>query len=932
MKRFLRRTLLFISLLCILLSLSSGLVKAAEVTITLKTSPFGIINVAYSKDGQTIKHDTGKGDVLLTLEENTVVTLTVNKVKKGKKFKDFKGIEPTKIEVQTNNKFLVKASVTLEAEFIDIYSLTIKKNGGPELCPLVKVNNKEVSENYAELEKGDIITLNTLLGYTYVLNKYTGVEKQADGYKVNGNVVLELTFTKQEDRWVSIIFTQSLEPSGFLEINSPYQKDKLVSGDKVPMGLLLNCVVSKIPLGYNYSINLTGLTQKSEKTETDPLTALRKYEYTWEVTANAKVEVALSKKEEDWYTVTYADKGTDANGNEYKLLVYGIEPETGQALLIKSATTKIPKGMRFYCDFEVTPGAYPTVVCSNADALTADPHLSPFMYRITDNAELTVTAWQTKEVTMLIADRDETANKYPQPPTIVSPATLGELKVYYLQGENRIEVHNNDRLPWGTLCFIEATPKTGAELKEQKMKGLVLVKEKQYKLIADAEVEATFIRSSYTFTLHQYEGVDITAKVGTAPISLATKLHYDDEIQIVVQNNKPNEQWIKKISHPNLETVEGTPNTYKVKGDATILLEIVKLYALQLKGATEARYEVHYTSKGNATVQVVETADVTVYADENSEVLLKLIPKENFVLKEVQPAEAQPAANDPNQYSFTVTQPTDVSLRFEALLRINVVVACGEQGKLQLSYTEPSVLPASVTNVEVEGTKELSIEKGTTVKIKALPNTHYRVATFKVGDNEAFIDEGIFVVKDPVRIELSFEKKTYPVAAISYRGLGQLKLFTLGRTKNIDLKQGDLVEEGEKIQLSYEADKEFTPDVESLQVTGLEKEGNAYLVTGAVTVHIDFVPNANPSAVSESQFTKVDVMPNPFGGYLIIKNPELRTLRYTLSSVQGWVLRAASLTGKYEEILETTDLPAGFYLLSLTTDEGATKVYSVVKQ
>lgn len=890
-----------------LVSLFIGHAAAAEVTLTLKASQFGTLNLSYEKAGKTVKENTKNGDLRVVLEENTLVTLTVASVSTGKKFVSFKGLDPSKIEKKPKDQYLVKADVTLEAEFADLYVLTIKKTNGPDIAPMVQVNGADVVENYRRLESGNIITFKQLIGYTYTIDKFEGVEKTGENeYKVTGNATFDITFTELEGQWFPLTFNQSPLPSGNVEIKWPYAQEKLSPGDRVPMGLTLRCVVSKIPLGYDYAVDFVGLTKKSEKNTTDPTTGLRKYEYELEVSATPTIGVTLTKKDNEWHTVTFSATGQDANNKGYKLAVYSIDAESGLHIPITSGETQLPEGARFFCDFETAEGAYPTVECTNATALPANSTLSPFIYTLTGDAVLSISAWETKTVKVTYSAK---------------PATLGTIRVYYRQDDTEKEVENNALVPWGTHCFVEVKPKEGAELKEQKMQGFALVKDNQYKLIAEVAINVTFEQSSYHLQFPNYEGIEISAMKGATSIDAATILHYDDEIEIVVNNKAPQAQWVKESKLTNLEATT-TPNTYKVKGNATIVLELVKLYALQLKGTPQAQYEVTYTSAEAEKTEVVNGADATIYANENTEVVLVLTPKsEGYVLKEVHPLEVKALTG--NKYSFTVTQNTEVAFVYEPIVKAALTIKCHENGAILVAYGKEEE--------RIAGEKTLQLEQGIKVTLRALPNEHFRVASFKVGDNVAFREEGSFILKEPTAVELSFEAKTFPVSSISYRGLGQLVLTTLDRATNVDLKQGDLVTEGEKIKITYIPDKEFTAVKESLQVLGLVAEGDAYVVTGAVIVSIDFAPNAEPSAVKDAYFASVVVAPNPFVNQLRITNSELQTGEYALLNAQG-IIVAAGVLEQGETLINTESVRAGIYLLRLTNRDGATKVYRLIKE
>ena len=72
------------------------------------------------------------------------------------------------------------------------------------------------------------------------------------------------------------------------------------------------------------------------------------------------------------------------------------------------------------------------------------------------------------------------------------------------------------------------------------------------------------------------------------------------------------------------------------------------------------------------------------------------------------------------------------------------------------------------------------------------------------------------------------------------------------------------------------------------------------------------------------------VAPNPFDNQLRIVNGDLRG-EYALLNAQGAVVRSGNMVGN-EVLIETSDLTSGLYLLRLTTENGALKTITVVKE
>ena len=86
----------------------------------------------------------------------------------------------------------------------------------------------------------------------------------------------------------------------------------------------------------------------------------------------------------------------------------------------------------------------------------------------------------------------------------------------------------------------------------------------------------------------------------------------------------------------------------------------------------------------------------------------------------------------------------------------------------------------------------------------------------------------------------------------------------------------------------------------------------------------------DPQAVEDVVFVSVVVAPNPFDSQLRIVNCELRGT-YALLNTQGVMVTFGTLESA-ETRINTSMLPAGMYLLRLTSESGATKTINVVKE
>ena len=90
------------------------------------------------------------------------------------------------------------------------------------------------------------------------------------------------------------------------------------------------------------------------------------------------------------------------------------------------------------------------------------------------------------------------------------------------------------------------------------------------------------------------------------------------------------------------------------------------------------------------------------------------------------------------------------------------------------------------------------------------------------------------------------------------------------------------------------------------------------------------VEPAQPEAVEDVALSQVSIAPNPFEAQLRLRHEVLEGATYELLNTAGQCLRTGVLTGA-ETVLETTDLPAGLYLLRVRLG-GVSKTFRVVKR
>lgn len=86
-----------------------------------------------------------------------------------------------------------------------------------------------------------------------------------------------------------------------------------------------------------------------------------------------------------------------------------------------------------------------------------------------------------------------------------------------------------------------------------------------------------------------------------------------------------------------------------------------------------------------------------------------------------------------------------------------------------------------------------------------------------------------------------------------------------------------------------------------------------------------------PKAVEDALLASVRIAPNPFSTRLVVENQNLVAGTYELVSVVGKVV-CAGVWETTELHIATENLPQGIYLLRLTTERGAQKVFRVLKR
>ena len=226
--------------------------------------------------------------------------------------------------------------------------------------------------------------------------------------------------------------------------------------------------------------------------------------------------------------------------------------------------------------------------------------------------------------------------------------------------------------------------------------------------------------------------------------------------------------------------------------------------------------------------------------------------------------------------------------------------------------------------VKLEGAPDLTaVEYGTTLTVVTTPDeaNGYKLKAIRV--NAQPLADGVttFKVKDDATtVEVEFELKTFSVTK-------ELKGVTKGEITITGATNLDVVEYGTELTVKA------TTTEEGYKLKELKANGVDIKSTMKFTVKADTKVTAvfeKETPVEDALFANVQVAPNPFSSYLLVRSNGI-TGSYTLLNAHGVVLRSGSLTDG-EVSIETTDLSAGLYLLRLRATEGTTKVVKVIKE
>lgn len=244
-----------------------------------------------------------------------------------------------------------------------------------------------------------------------------------------------------------------------------------------------------------------------------------------------------------------------------------------------------------------------------------------------------------------------------------------------------------------------------------------------------------------------------------------------------------------------------------------------------------------------------------------------------------------------------VTTDKTYTATFEAAQTHSVVLGCIGEGQL---------------HVEGYNTEQLkSIPTDTQLTVLVTPAEGWRLTELRAGEQD-ILQGKQFVLKADTKVRAIFVRECK--VTLAYEGEGALRI------EGYDAQALKAVDAGTKLTVVA------TP-AEGWKLTKLVAGRRDILADGVFTVHSSVEVKAifekiespqPPSRVEESAFAEVIVAPNPFKTKLRIAGYDLQGGRYELVDVQGHQMRSGVLQ-EGETVVDTSALPAGLYLLRIST-------------
>ena len=218
-----------------------------------------------------------------------------------------------------------------------------------------------------------------------------------------------------------------------------------------------------------------------------------------------------------------------------------------------------------------------------------------------------------------------------------------------------------------------------------------------------------------------------------------------------------------------------------------------------------------------------------------------------------------------------------------------------------------------------------AVAKDTELTVVVTPDAGWKLKTLTANGADIAATKTFTVIAD-VEVNVEFEEEggapqpTTFAVTLKKDGEGELKITGIEESKLNAVPEGTELTAVATPAKGWKL-KSLTAGTQDISANG------KFTVTADVEVKAVFVKS---TSVDDAVLANVLVAPNPFDNQLRIVNGDLRG-EYALLNAQGVVVRSGSMAGN-EVLIETSDLISGLYLLRLTSENGATRTITVVKE
>ena len=224
----------------------------------------------------------------------------------------------------------------------------------------------------------------------------------------------------------------------------------------------------------------------------------------------------------------------------------------------------------------------------------------------------------------------------------------------------------------------------------------------------------------------------------------------------------------------------------------------------------------------------------------------------------------------------------------------------------------------------IEESKLNAVPEGTELTAVATPAKGWKLKSLTAGTQDISSD-GKFTVTADIEVKAVFEKEGAPqpttfVVTLRKEGEGELQVTGIEESKLNAVPEGTELTAVATPKTGWKL-KSLTAGTQDIKADG------KFTVTADIEVKAVF---EKATSVEDAVLANVLVAPNPFTTQLrLLCNGA--TGHYDLLNAQGVVVRSGNMVGN-EVLIETSDLTSGLYLLRLTTENGALKTITVVKE